>query len=166
MAIKSSVRSRLARGYVEESEGSSKEEEEEEEEEEGEGEEEGEERLMRAKVEEALPRKHRAEGKERELKRERREREGRGEGERREREEREKGEEREREGREKGKMKRARRSNFKDSLLEKQMKDWKRVYRIRWTLYLPPHTHTHPHTLTPSQVPLLERSQRKDGNCC
>ena len=76
MAIKSSVRSRLARGYVEESEGSSKEEEEEEEEEEGEGEEEGEERLMRAKIEEALPRKHRAEGKERELK-------GRGRGERR-----------------------------------------------------------------------------------
>ena len=67
MAIKSSVRSRLARGYVEESEGSSKEEEEEEEEEEGEGEEEGEERLMRAKVEEALPRKHPAEGREREL---------------------------------------------------------------------------------------------------
>ena len=36
------------------------------------------------------------------------------------------------------------------------------------------HTHTHhtphtpnPHThLTPSQVPQLERSQRKDGNCC
>ena len=77
MAIKSSVRSRLARGYVEESEGSSKEEEEEEEEEEGEGEEEGEERLMRAKVEEALPRKHRAEGRERELKREKEEGGGR-----------------------------------------------------------------------------------------
>ena len=73
MAIKSSVRSRLVRGYVEESEGSSKEEEEEEEEEEeGEGEEEGEERLMRAKVEEALPRKLRG-GRERELKREREE---------------------------------------------------------------------------------------------